>query len=426
MNAKRFLTTILFIASLLNANAQDPEVIYDESKVPDFQLPALLITEDGKKVKDLKAWEKKRRSEVLELFKSEVYGEYPEVSYHIDFKENVLDSDFLDGKATMKEIEAIIRTDRGSSSFFILYVYPNGMNEVPVFTGLNFGGNHTVHPSEKIRITDSWVMNSEKRKITNNQAAESSRGVSASRWPLETIIEHGYGVATAYYGEIDPDYDDGFRNGFHPLFAEPGDTDFTSETSSISIWAKGLSFIADFLEQDLVADPDRIIVIGHSRLGKTALWAGANDERFAAVISNNSGCGGAALSMREYGERVSRINTVFPHWFCDRFNYYNDKVLELPVDQHMLLALMAPRPVYVASATEDRWADPNGEFLALKAAQDVYKFLPAYKNDFPEAQPAPETPYNGICAYHLRTGPHDTTEYDWLQYMNWADEYLGK
>jgi hypothetical protein len=240
---------------------------------------------------------------------------------------------------------------------------------------------------------------------------------------VQTIIDHGYGLATAYYGSIDPDYDDGFQNGFHPLFVpDENEAEYTSE-SSISMWAKGMSFIADFLEQDSIADANRIIAIGHSRLGKTTLWCGANDSRFSAVISNNSGCGGAALSMRQFGERVGRINTRFPHWFTERFNRYNGKERKLPVDQHMLLALMAPRPIYVASATEDQWADPMGEFLALKEACSVYALF-GYTQDFPQQLPSANKPYDGITGYHLRKGKHDLTEFDWIMYINWCDKWL--
>ena len=358
------------------------------------------------------------------MFAKEMYGDYINSAYTINFKEKMLEDDYLDGKAIVKEITADVTTINGSGSFTILYVYPNDKKNIPVFAGLNFGGNHTIDTLSKITMHNAWIENSKSRKITENISTDESRGVSSSRWPLATIIKHGYGVATVYYGEFDPDFDDGFQNGFHPLFAPEDQKRTKHSPGSISMWAKGMSLIADYLMSDSIADPTRIIAIGHSRLGKTALWCGANDERFSAVISNNSGCGGAALSRREFGETVERINTVFPHWFCEQFKKYNRKVSRLPVDQHMLLALMAPRPVYVASASKDQWADPNGEFLSLKSALPVYELTSGYKTSFPDELPPPNKPIHEKTGYHLRTGKHDLTEYDWIMYINWANKWL--
>ena len=427
MTIARSLLFILLVFIMDNSEAQPQDANYDEAKVPEYKLPVILEGRNETRVSSKQQWEQKRRVEILGLFAEHMFGKAPLAQINTSFRVTTTNPSALQGKATMKIVAATFTRGSVTHEMPILIFLPNAaVKPVSLFIGLNFNGNHTIVSDPDVPLPGNWVRNSPDAGITDNRATERNRGSASSRWPIEMIVGSGFGVATIYNGDIDPDYDD-FSNGVHRLFYGDGQTSpAPDEWGTIGAWAWGLSRAMDYFEQDHDIDQSRVALLGHSRLGKAALWAGAQDERFAIVISNDSGCGGAALSRRRFGETVKRINESFPHWFCDNLSKYNDKEDALPFDQHMLLSLIAPRPVYVASASEDLWADPKGEYLSLYHAQEVYAlygFDPVLKPEVPSIGEPISTP---VFGHHIREGGHDITEYDWRQYIAFAKLHFEK
>ncbi len=419
---KEIFITILVLAISPGMLAQ--EINYGESRVPDYELPELLVVYCGKEVRSSVAWEMVRRQEIMKHFEKLVYGQPPRGEFELEVVRTEDYTPALQGRAVRKQVELKVARNGKSQSMDLLIYLPAGADgPVPLFLGFNFYGNHTIIKDTALWIPGSWVRNIPDFDILDNRATEYSRGLRNYRWPVDRILSRGYGLAVLYYGDIDPDYDDGYQNGVHALYPEkPGDGSYWG---SIAAWAWGLSRAMDYLQEDPRIDGKKVAVIGHSRLGKTALWAGARDERFALVISNNSGCGGAALSRRMFGETVERINATFSHWFCSNFHKYNDRVADLPVDQHMLIALIAPRPVYVASAEDDLWADPYGEYLSCYHAAKVYELYDAAPEWSPDPPRVNQVLMDGNMGYHKRSGVHNLTFWDWEQYLDFADRHFS-
>ena len=447
MNHLRFAVVLIgvMLMSILDPNedtfvfpADFPPANIDESKVPSFAIPDPLRTSNGSDVITVQQWNGVKRPEILELFQNHVYGQIPlRAIQHsgLALKSEVTDMDptAFGGKATRIQLELSFLYELGPQQLgdskgpmvnVLIYV-PNGITQrVPAFIGYNFGGNHTISDDPGVELPLVWTRKD--NEYFRTMADESTRGSAKSRWPIEKLIDSGYAVITAYYCDVVPDFPDGRKDGVQGIFDRNDIKESVgNDWGAIATWAWGLSMIANVcaLEPDL--DPirwDQIIVFGHSRLGKTALWAGAMDSRFAMIISNNSGCGGAAISRREFGETMQRMNTVFPHWLCGNSKEYNSDITDCPVDQHELLALIAPRPLYVASAVEDTWADPKGEFLSCLYADPVYRLWGTDGLGDTKKMPPVDHPVGKTIRYHVRSGAHDITEYDWDQYIRFAND----
>jgi pimeloyl-ACP methyl ester carboxylesterase len=373
----------------------------DPPGTPACVLPDPLVAASGKKLETAEDW-KKARPEILELFRKHMYGRVPATPFEKTFKIVSEDPKALDGAATLRQIDVTIAAGGKSLVIRLILFVPNRASKpVPAFLLIcNRPPGEHIDPTRRTR---------------------------SEFWPAEEGIARGYAMAAFYNGDVDPDKNDGFKDGVHGLLdgpARPPDA-----WGTIAAWAWGASRCLDYLETDKDVASDRVAVIGHSRGGKTALWAGAEDERFAMACSNDSGCGGAALSRRKAKgkETVARITRAFPHWFCETFKSYGDREEALPVDQHMLIALMAPRAVCVGSADQDLWADPRGEFLAAVHAGPVFRLCGRKGlGDAPEMPAAGDSLHGDGVHYHLRAGKHNLTLEDWTAYWDFADKEVKK
>ena len=410
------LAMTLFVFS---AFAQQRNVNQDESKVPAFRLPDVLVSSASEKITTSGQWEKIRRPELLNQFARLIYGEPFTTSTPINVKYETLseNANALSGKAICKQVKITLSRNNLVREIYLLIYLPKSLKEnIPVFLSYNFNGNHTVQSDPDILISPSIAKISSRDQ---NQA----RGSQSSRWSVERIVDEGFAVVTACYHDVFPDQKDLKDESILPLYDDYATKkNQVNAEQAIGAWAKGYSLIMDYIVSDKIFDAKRVALMGHSRQGKAALWSGALDTRYAMVISNNSGCGGAALSKRRFGETVDLITTSFPHWFCPAFTGFAGKEDDLPIDQHELIALIAPRPVYIASAAEDLWADPKGEFLSGVYAGVVYN-LYGLKGLERDVTPPLNTPVMNHVGYHIRSGVHDVTDYDWQCYITFAKQH---
>jgi hypothetical protein len=413
---KVVILSLLFVSGYLFAQN---DINYDESKVPQYVLPDVLTLANGKKVETKKQWENERRPEILEMFTSQMYGRTPKEKIKVRYEKLTENPNAMGGKATSKQVKFIFsKGNKEIEAILLMYIPNKPEKKVPVIVGYNFNGNPSTTADTEVLYSPLYHL------FSDTNRPQPDRGSQATRWSYDKIIDRGYAVATMCYHDIFPDKE-GMKDhsivslfsGYNPESKAP------DEWQAIGAWAWGLSRIADYIETEKRIDKNKIAVMGHSRQGKATLWAGAQDTRFKIVISNDSGSGGAALSKREFGERVKQVSSIKPAWFCPAFNQYRDNEANLPFDQHELIALIAPRKVYVASAEEDLWADPKGEFLAAYHAGPVFKLygLSTIESD---RMPGIHQPVFTDIGYHIRAGKHDVTEYDWERFMDFADRYF--
>jgi len=376
-----------------------------------------LIFNDGTPVKTAKQWHQ-RRKELLQLFTTEMYGGMPARPKNMTFKVFESSNNALGGLATRKQVTVYFNGKADGPQMDILIYLPNKVKKPGLILQLGFNGNQTLSNDTAVKLSASWVPNS--KTSVNNKATEESRGKTRNK-DLEIILNRGYGFATIYCGDIDPDFDDGFKNGVHALYPELQGSG--NNFSTIGAWAWGLQRALDYMETDKDVNAKKVAVFGFSRLGKAALWAGATDERFAMVLSNESGAGGVRIFRRGKGEDIKHLNNAFPHWFDVNFKKYIGKDTILPFDQHLVISMIAPRPIAIGSAEGDQYSDPEGEFLGGVYATPVYKLLGS--NGLPVTQmPGLNKPVAGQIKYHIRPGNHDVLTYDWEQYLDFMDKHF--
>lgn len=395
-------------AAAFEAKELDRDVNYDEAKVPEYDLPPLLVTAEGKPVTTAEEWMNVRRPQILALFSNLVYGcvPEPEIPVQTDFKVVTTDSKFFSGKCTRKDVRIRFKNRRGGTEMLFLVFVPNGLSEpAPALL---------VHSFEDTRSGGFAERPDEPHRLRNG-------------WPLDGLLGRGYGLVVVYQQDLVGHNEVEFQKGIHRLFYRSGQSfPKANEWGVLSTVAWGGMRAMDYLETDGDVDQTRVAVMGHSKMGKAALWTAAQDARFALAVSAQSGCAGAALWRRKSGETLEKMVTRFPYWLCRNAWKFVGREDDLPVDQHMLLACIAPRPVYVYSGVEDRWADPGGEYLSAFYASEVYRLLGKTGLTSETPPPVGNAIIKSDVGYHIREGGHSVDSYDWDRIMDFMDFHFHK
>ena len=403
------LVTLLASPTLAReAKEYDGDVNYDEAKIPHYDLPALLVTSEGERVETVEEWQTMRRPQILTMFSNLVYGSVPAAAANMEPEYEVVarDASFMDGKATRKDVKIRFQNDRGTAEMHILVFTPNNRIE-PAPAIMKHSFNNTQ--------SDDFDEHAERAGRLRNG------------WPVGDLFDRGFGFVAVYQQDLVGHNEVGFDRGVHRLCYPEGQSfPRAHQWGVLSTVAWGGSRALDYLEQDPEIDARRVAVMGHSKMGKAALWTAARDQRFAMAISAQSGCAGAALWRRKSGETLKKMVTRFPYWLCRNAWKFVEQEDDLPVDQHMLLALMAPRPVYVASGIEDTWADPRGEYASAYHAGEVYRLYGKPVLQSAALPPLGEPITDTQIGYHVRAGGHSVEDYDWQRFFDFAEQHLGQ
>jgi hypothetical protein len=395
-------------------------VNYDEAKVGTYALPDPLVLSNGKPVRDAKTWDTQRRSEIVRLFEENQYGRSPGRPRGMTF--DVFDKGSLafDGKAIRRQVTIYLSADKAAPKINLLVYLPAAVHTaVPLLLNISFSANSTVVDDPDVKPGEIWDSKAHKR-------IPGANGRTFGRLNVPSLIDAGFGVATFYYGDVDPDDADGFPYGIRARYLKRGQSKPASdEWGTIAAWAWGMSRAMDYLETDKGVDAKRVTITGISRLGKTVMWAGAHDTRFAMVIASCSGEGGAALSRRDYGETIAHLvaPTRYPYQFAANYAKYAGFPDTAPIDANMLVALIAPRPVLLQTGNTDFWSDPKGEFQAAVAASPVYQMLGKDGLDTDQWPPA-KTPILHTIGYYMHDGGHGMVPSDWDVYLDFMKMHL--